>query len=56
MTNNQDYFIRFSVSRRVEHIAMFVTFIILTVTGLPQKFHNTIWAQEMTLCGFSCDL
>ncbi len=49
MTNNQDYFIRFSVSRRVEHIAMFVTFIILTVTGLPQKFHNTIWAQEMTL-------
>jgi len=45
----QDYFVRFTASRRIEHVVWFTTFIILGVTGLPQKFHNAAWAQEFVL-------
>ncbi len=44
-----EYFTRFTVGRRIEHIVMFTTFIILAVTGLPQKYHNMEWAQQAVL-------
>ncbi len=46
---NQNYFVRFTLSRRVEHVIWFTSFIILAVTGLPQKFHNAAWAQGFIL-------
>jgi cytochrome b subunit of formate dehydrogenase len=49
MIKNQDYFVRFPVSRRIEHVVWFTAFIILAVTGLPQKFHNATWAQGVVL-------
>jgi len=49
MTANQEYFIRFSLGRRIEHAILFTTFIILAATGIPQKFHNLAWAQWVVL-------
>lgn len=49
MIRNQEYFVRFTVGRRIEHVIWFTTFIILAVTGLPQKFHNATWAQGVVL-------
>ena len=45
MTDNQEYFVRFSLGRRIEHLILLTAFTILAVTGLPQKFHNLAWAQ-----------
>lgn len=42
-------FIRFALGRRIEHVVWFTTFIVLAVTGLPQKFHNTGWARDFIL-------
>jgi formate dehydrogenase gamma subunit len=36
--NKGQVFIRFSVARRIEHILLLVTFTLLAITGLPQKF------------------
>jgi formate dehydrogenase gamma subunit len=36
---------RFSLFRRVEHISVMASFILLVVTGLPQKFHDQQWAE-----------
>jgi cytochrome b subunit of formate dehydrogenase len=33
------YFVRFSLKQRIEHILTMVTFVGLCVTGLPQKFY-----------------
>ncbi|NOZ06981.1 MAG: hypothetical protein GXP41_11640 [Chloroflexi bacterium] len=49
MTANQEYFNRFSLGRRIEHVILFTTFIILAATGIPQKFHNLAWAQWVVL-------
>jgi len=38
-------YIRFNVWQRLEHLLMMVLFILLLVTGLPQKFHTTGWAE-----------
>ncbi len=46
MAKAPDYFIRFTLGRRIEHIIMFTTFIALAITGLPQKYHNMDWAQQ----------
>ena len=41
------YFVRFSLKQRIEHILTMVTFVGLCVTGLPQKFYASGWAQGM---------
>jgi formate dehydrogenase gamma subunit len=40
-----DVIVRFSPWRRVEHFAIMVVFIVLCVTGLPQKFFDQGWAR-----------
>ncbi|MGQ9586469.1 MAG: formate dehydrogenase subunit gamma [Anaerolineae bacterium] len=40
-------FIRFSLSQRVEHILLMVSFGMLCLTGLPQKFVETGWAEAI---------
>jgi formate dehydrogenase subunit gamma len=46
MTDREDVtFIRFVLSQRIEHILLVISFGMLCLTGLPQKFHDTVWAQ-----------
>lgn len=40
-----EVFLRFSLLFRLQHMAMFVSVIILIVTGLPLKFADTGWAM-----------
>lgn len=38
---------RFSTSQRIEHLLLLLSFTILAVTGLPQKYVDAGWAQAM---------
>ncbi|WP_227766401.1 formate dehydrogenase subunit gamma [Zhaonella formicivorans] len=38
-------FERFNVHQRIQHIMMFSSFILLTITGLPIKYSQTDWAK-----------
>lgn len=40
-------FVRFDVSARIEHVLLIVSFGMLCVTGLPQKYHIYPWAQSL---------
>lgn len=40
-------FERFSLSQRIEHLLMIVSFTSLMLTGIPQKFNEAGWAQWM---------
>ncbi len=44
-----DYFIRFSLSQRVEHALLMVSFTTLAVTGLAQRFYTAGWAEWVIL-------
>lgn len=43
------YVTRFSVRQRVEHFLIMVLFLILALTGFPQKFFEAGWAQWLIL-------
>lgn len=45
MNQEGNEFVRFTLGRRVEHLLLALTFAVLVVTGVPQKFHNAAWAQ-----------
>jgi len=38
-------FTRFSSSQRAEHVLLMISFTMLCVTGLPQRFFDAAWAQ-----------
>lgn len=40
-----DYIVRFRVGQRVEHLVLMTSFIMLSITGLAQKFYTAGWAQ-----------
>lgn len=42
-------FERFSLSQRVEHLVLIVSFLTLVLTGLPQKFYDAPWAYGLVL-------
>jgi formate dehydrogenase subunit gamma len=42
-----EYLVRFSVRQRTEHLAVMVLFITLSVTGFPQKYYETWWAESI---------
>lgn len=42
-------FVRFSRSQRVEHLLLMISFTLLVITGVPQKFFGAGWAQNMIL-------
>ena len=44
-----DYFIRFSGSQRVEHVVLMVSFTILALTGLAQRFYTAAWGEWVIL-------
>jgi formate dehydrogenase subunit gamma len=41
------YFVRFSLAQRVQHVVAMVLFILLCVTGLPQKYFDSGWAASL---------
>ena len=41
----QQEFLRFSLVFRIQHIFMFTSVILLVITGLPLKYHDTAWAE-----------
>ncbi len=43
------YWIRFSVRQRLEHFVIMVLFVLLALTGFPQKFFDMEWAQWLVL-------
>jgi formate dehydrogenase gamma subunit len=40
--------VRFTPIQRVEHAAVMLLFLVLAITGLPQKFFDSGWAQTLT--------
>ena len=44
-----DYFIRFSLSQRAEHLVLMISFTVLAVTGLAQRFYTAGWAEWVIL-------
>jgi formate dehydrogenase subunit gamma len=45
MTKSDQSFVRFSLSARLQHILIMVSFTVLGITGLPQKFSSLDWAR-----------
>ncbi|HVN25848.1 MAG TPA: cytochrome b/b6 domain-containing protein [Syntrophorhabdales bacterium] len=45
MANEGDYIQRFTVSERIVHILLFSSLIILSITGLTLKYHESAFAQ-----------
>lgn len=41
----KDYVVRFSKQQRIEHLLVMSTFVLLALTGFPQKFFDTGWAR-----------
>lgn len=41
------YFPRFSISRRWEHSLLLLSFAVLLLTGLPQKYRTMSWSQSL---------
>ena len=46
---HESYLIRFSVRQRIEHLFIMVLFLLLALTGFPQKFFDSGWAQWLTV-------
>jgi len=40
-------FVRFSLRQRIEHASVMILFILLAVTGFPQKFSDAGWARGL---------
>jgi formate dehydrogenase subunit gamma len=45
--NGKKYFFRFTVHQRIQHIILASMVIILALTGMPLKFHDTTWAPAL---------
>lgn len=43
------YLTRFSARQRIEHLLVMVLFLLLALTGFPQKFFDSGWAQWLTV-------
>jgi formate dehydrogenase gamma subunit len=44
-----DFFIRFKLSQRLEHLVLLISFVALAVTGLAQRFYTAEWAEWVIL-------
>jgi formate dehydrogenase gamma subunit len=45
----QRYWVRFSKRQRVEHFLVMILFLLLAVTGFPQKFFDMAWSQWLII-------
>ena len=46
MSKTQGY-VRFTLSQRIEHLTQLLSFTVLSITGIPQKFATEPWAEAM---------
>jgi formate dehydrogenase subunit gamma len=46
---HESYVLRFSVRQRTEHLLIMILFLVLALTGFPQKFFDSEWAQWLTV-------
>ncbi len=44
-----EWFVRFNPGQRIEHVVLMVTFTVLSVTGLAQRFYPGGWAEWLIL-------
>lgn len=47
VNSGNKYFFRFTANQRFQHIVLALSVIILVLTGMPLKFHNTFWAPYL---------
>ena len=47
MSEIQNKYRRFSAGQRVEHILLILSFTVLSITGLPQKYPDSVWGGLM---------
>jgi formate dehydrogenase subunit gamma len=47
MNDKLETYVRFSLSDRIQHVFVIVTFTLLALTGLPQKYSNLDWAKTL---------
>jgi formate dehydrogenase subunit gamma len=45
----KNYVVRFTAKQRIEHASVMTLFLVLALTGLPQKFYEASWAQAIIL-------
>jgi len=45
--NGKKYFFRFSLHQRLQHVVLFTTVILLSLTGFPLKYHDQPWAEPI---------
>ena len=45
--NGKKYFFKFTALQRAQHITIASCVIVLTLTGMPLKFHDAFWAQPI---------
>ena len=45
--NGSKYFFRFTLNQRIQHICFASMVIVLVLTGLPLKFHASLWAHRL---------
>jgi cytochrome b subunit of formate dehydrogenase len=46
-TETPTSYVRFTLQQRIEHIITVVVFVLLCLTGLPQKFYQANWAHTL---------
>jgi len=44
-----EYVVRFSLTQRIEHIVLMITFVVLAVTGLAQRYSGAGWGEWVIL-------
>jgi len=47
--NGKRYFYRFSLVQRIQHIILFTTVILLSLTGFPLRYYDQPWALDLSL-------
>ncbi len=45
--NGKRYFFRFSLVQRMQHVVLFTTLIILSLTGFPLRYYDQTWAKPL---------
>ncbi len=45
--NEKKYFFRFTLHQRIQHMLLAIPVVILVLTGMPLKFHQTFWAPYL---------
>src|SRR5512141_2503562 len=45
----EKYLVRFNVRQRIEHFILMLSFIVLAVTGLAEKFYTGSWASWLIM-------